>query len=719
MIPQLSRPRFSILPAIAFVFAVLVASAAEGRTITLVWDASVDPTVTGYQVSYGMQPGVYTTTVDVGNRVSWQVDLPGSQYYFAVRAYDAAGNRSAYSLEVGDAVGVALTNPGDQSDASGTSISLPLATVGSPRTFSASGLPGGLSINSTTGLISGTITTASGTFLVTARVTDSGGNVASVQFYWTVTPNPGGPPPTVTSVTPSTISTAGNVSVTIRGTNFVGTPGVSIGGAAATGVVRVNSTTITAVAPAHAVGAVNVVVTNPDNRSATLANGVTYANVTSDSVAPQSGTGSSQAFSLKYSDTVGAADIASAWVWFSAPGGSMTNSCAAYYERSSNRVFLLNDVGSQWTSGVVGSASTLRNTQCSIALGSTTASNAGQVLTVNLPVTFATTYSGSKNVILFAGSMAGLTSGWQQRGTWTVPAGQQSVMTTSVTPSSGSGMSQSFTLQYSDSAGAADISSALAWFGPAGASAANTCAAYYERSVNTLFLLNDPGTQWMPGVLGSASTLRNSQCSIALATTTVSLAGQVLTVNLPVTFAAAFSGAKNVSLFAGSATGVTTGWELRGSWTVPGTQATVTADSVAPSSGSGASQSFALQYSDTAGALDLSTAWVWFNSTGSTSAVNSCLAFYDRANNALFLLNDLGTLWTSGVLGSGATLQNSQCRITLNSTATAVLSGPTLTLTLPVTFKTGFAGSKTVNLWAANAIGANSGWQARGLWTVP
>jgi hypothetical protein len=51
---------------------------------------------------------------------------------------------------------------------------------------------------------------------------------------------------------------------------------VTIGGIPATSVVVVSSSQITAVTPAHAAGAVNVVVTNSDNQSGTLANGFTY-----------------------------------------------------------------------------------------------------------------------------------------------------------------------------------------------------------------------------------------------------------------------------------------------------------------------------------------------------------------------------------------------------------------------------------------------------------
>ena len=51
---------------------------------------------------------------------------------------------------------------------------------------------------------------------------------------------------------------------------------VTFGGAAATNVTVVDSTTITATTPAHLPGSVSVTVTNPDGQSGTLANGFAY-----------------------------------------------------------------------------------------------------------------------------------------------------------------------------------------------------------------------------------------------------------------------------------------------------------------------------------------------------------------------------------------------------------------------------------------------------------
>src|SRR5687767_8614450 len=56
----------------AVVFLVCSAGAAAAATVTLTWDASPEPDVAGYIVSYGMSSGQYTVSVDVGNQTSFQ-----------------------------------------------------------------------------------------------------------------------------------------------------------------------------------------------------------------------------------------------------------------------------------------------------------------------------------------------------------------------------------------------------------------------------------------------------------------------------------------------------------------------------------------------------------------------------------------------------------------------------------------------------------------------
>jgi hypothetical protein len=80
----------------------------------------------------------------------------------------------------------------------------------------------------------------------------------------------------VTGVSPNNGLVTGGTPVTIAGTNFASGATVSFGGVAATAVTVVNATEITAHTPPHIHGPVNVVVTDPDGQSGTLASGFYY-----------------------------------------------------------------------------------------------------------------------------------------------------------------------------------------------------------------------------------------------------------------------------------------------------------------------------------------------------------------------------------------------------------------------------------------------------------
>ena len=100
------------------------------------------------------------------------------------------------------------------------------------------------------------------------------------------------PSPTLASVSPNFGSNLGATPITITGTNLLGATSVTVGGAEATSVVIVSSTTITALTPAGTVGAQDIRVRTPGGIT-TLAGGFTYVDATSPtitSVSPSSGT---------------------------------------------------------------------------------------------------------------------------------------------------------------------------------------------------------------------------------------------------------------------------------------------------------------------------------------------------------------------------------------------------------------------------------------------
>ncbi len=115
-----------------------------------------------------------------------------------------------------------LSNPGNQANREGDSVSLTVAAAdseGDTVAYSATGLPTGVSINSSTGAITGTIgSTAHGSSPYQVTITATAGtHSASQQLVWTVTPavalaNPG----------PQTSATGDTVSLAVSATSIVG-----------------------------------------------------------------------------------------------------------------------------------------------------------------------------------------------------------------------------------------------------------------------------------------------------------------------------------------------------------------------------------------------------------------------------------------------------------------------------------------------------------------
>lgn len=82
--------------------------------------------------------------------------------------------------------------------------------------------------------------------------------------------------PVITSVSDRTLGTAGGELITIHGSHFTGTTGITFAGTAATSFTVLDDATIVATAPAHAAGTGALVVTNATGPS-TTGGTVTYA----------------------------------------------------------------------------------------------------------------------------------------------------------------------------------------------------------------------------------------------------------------------------------------------------------------------------------------------------------------------------------------------------------------------------------------------------------
>jgi hypothetical protein len=148
-------------------------------------------------------------------------------------------------------------------------------------------------------------------------------------------------------------------------------------------------------------------------------------------------------------------------------------------------------------------------------------------------------------------------------GTWIVPATVQAV---SVTPSTGSGTTQTFSFQIADSAGASDLTSVSVMFNST-LNAVSGCEVDYYRTVNIMKLLTDSGGQPSGSLTPGSGSAQNSQCILNGAASSVSTSGNTLTLTLALTFEAAFGGVKNIYVEALSPSG-TAPWQVMGTWTV-------------------------------------------------------------------------------------------------------------------------------------------------------
>jgi plastocyanin len=193
------------------------------------------------------------------------------------KSFQFTTDPAPFTVNQGDVVNLTLTVPSNDASLIGHGILM--------ETYIENGLDCG---RGKTVNFQFTATTA-GTFAFVCDIPDCGSGHSSM--FGTMRVNAvANPAPTVTSILPVSGPISGGTIVTISGTGFLSNASVKFGGVSATNV-SATSTSITATAPAHAAGKVDVVVTNTDSQSATLAEAFTYVlpAPTLSNVAPNTG----------------------------------------------------------------------------------------------------------------------------------------------------------------------------------------------------------------------------------------------------------------------------------------------------------------------------------------------------------------------------------------------------------------------------------------------
>jgi hypothetical protein len=397
--------------------------------------------------------------------------------------------------------------------------------------------------------------------------TPNGGPSAPVNFT-VVAPNP---VPTLTLLNPASAAAGGpGFTLTVTGTGFVTTSQVKFNGRAET-TSFVSSTQVTASIPAGDIATaatVNVTVTNPPPGGGT-SGGLTFRITgakppTVVSLSPNSGTGVTKTFTMVYSDPNGVSDLKQTRLLFNT-SATFSAACFVSYSPGPNQLFLYNNAGTGLSSAVTpGSSAQVSNSQCTLKGTGSSFSKSGNSLTLRVALTFTGKFAGLKKVYLYAWGNDGLNSSWVQKGTWTVPAPPSIV---SLSPNSGTGVTKTFTMVYSDPNGVSDLKQTRLLFNTSATFSA-ACFVTYSPGTNQLFLYNDAGTGASAAVTpGSSAQVSNSQCTLKGTGSSFSKSGNNLTLSVALTFTGKFSGQKKVYLYAWGNDGLNSNWVQKGTWT--------------------------------------------------------------------------------------------------------------------------------------------------------
>jgi hypothetical protein len=286
------------------------------------------------------------------------------------------------------------------------------------------------------------------------------------------------------------------------------------------------------------------------------------------SLTPNAGAGTSVTFKAVYSDPNGAGDLSEVLLQVNTVQTS-GNGCYVYYQPLGNHLYLANNAGAWITPALTpGLAGTASNSQCTLNAGSSSVTTSGNTLTLSVALSFIGTFVDSRNVYLYAAGFSGQNSGWIKEGTFTPNPAAQPPAIVSLSPNAGAGTTVTFKTVYSDPNGAGDLSEALLQVNSVQTSA-NACYVYFQPQGNHLYLYNNAGTVLLtpaltPGVAGTAS---NSQCTLNAGSSSVTTAGNNMTLSVALSFSGAFVGTKNVYLYAAGYSGLKSGWVTKGAWT--------------------------------------------------------------------------------------------------------------------------------------------------------
>lgn len=441
-------------------------------------------------------------------------------------------------------------------------------------------------------------------------------------------------------------------------------------------------------------------------------------------VQPQDGSGTDQTFTVNFTGATAGSDLSKLYLIIATSVGA-PQMCFVEFDRLANAVRV--HTGAAWSPPITpGVTATAYGSQCAVNGSQAGGVPSGNTLSVRIPVVFASGFTGSKRIFAFAENIVGETTNWVAQGTWRIPVPGQAALpdVVSLTPSSGTGMTRTFTAVFSHGTAGSELYLGYILFLPVPNivwyTAKGSCLIEYNRISHGIRLINDAGDNWLGPISGvpinaAAQPLSNSQCTVNVAGASASVGANDMTVNVPVTFKSAFSGILPTFLQTQDVHGKWTGMTQMGSWVA--TQSSVSkpgpfVSTVSSFGGSGNVGTVIARFGHTAGTPNIGLVHILLNST--IVGGSPCHFVYSPAANTLNLINDDGTAMVADswlAPGSNGSLSNSRCSTQTALAFRRVISPTESQLQLIISFNTqAYAGSRNAYLNVFDAAGLLSHW---------
>jgi hypothetical protein len=370
------------------------------------------------------------------------------------------------------------------------------------------------------------------------------------------------------------------------------------------------------------------------------------------------------------SDTDGPGDLASVNLLIS------NYSCWLSYSRADNSISVYDN--GNWKTAPAGvPGSSLAGQQCSVDPSSVAATPSGNNLSLTVNVTL-TGLAGEYPIFLNAGNNAGLYTGYQQMGTWTLQNSSTKLFSISISPSVG-------------------------------------YLAVNQTTTATVTITDNPGfngtvnLSMQPLVNGAGFTATLDKSSITgsgTATLTIQTNSQTPPHNWTITIN-------------GRTSDGTVENSVVYTYAIDNGPPTLTMENGNPVSGSHVGLAF--EMSDGSKTADeIPGANILINS--SLNGQNACWLWIDGDTRYVWLANDDASSWSGMVQDGPDELQNSQCVVLGQGTKMTKNNGgaPGVgSFGLNITLKPGFSGTKTIYGRVANKSGYDSGYVQAGTWIAP